>query len=85
MLPVLDPGGAPAEIEGTMHGGGGVGSDGLHEAFGTARLSVVGRVPVVFHLHVEVRRSLHPLGQIRSTREQGSGGLHPEGCFPLPP
>lgn len=80
MLPVLDPGGAPAEIEGTVHGGGGVGSDGLHEALGTARLSVIGRVPVVFHLHVEVRRSLHPLGQIRSPESRAQVG-----CFPLPP
>lgn len=39
--PVLDRGGAPAEIEGTVQGGGGVGADGLPESLGTTRLSIV--------------------------------------------
>ncbi|KAL7388622.1 hypothetical protein ABVT39_017655 [Epinephelus coioides] len=41
VLPVLDPGGAPAEVRGTMQGGGGVGADGPPQSLGAARLSTV--------------------------------------------
>lgn len=83
--PVLDRGGAPAEIEGTVQGGGGVGADGLPESLGTTRLSIVRWVSLVFYLHVEDRKSPHILGQIRSSVCNKPFGHRQRFSFHFPP
>ncbi|XP_041661614.1 meiosis-specific protein MEI4 isoform X1 [Cheilinus undulatus] len=69
VLPVLGCGAAPAEVEGTVSSGGGVGSVGLLQPLGTACFSAVQRVSIVLALHVEDRRSAHLLRQTLTLRQ----------------
>lgn len=75
MLPVLDPGGTPAEVKGTVQGGGWVGADGLPDSPGTTRFSIVEGVSFVFHLHVEDGKTPHLLWQIGYLKWKEQGGL----------